>query len=204
MAVSDVTICADALIRLGEQPIASFDDGTDAATICSTVYPTLKAYVLSKHSWRFTIQKKKLTRLAAAPLNQWAYQFTLPAQRLTDGVEAVYNDDAQDAQPITNWEIKGNILFADDEEIWVDYQAPTDEDAWPGYFVEFMTVALMSRIAKAVTDQQNEADHWHLVAWGTPQENSQGGMFAEAKARNSQGSPNAVIEDYTLIDARFS
>lgn len=204
MAVTDVSLCSNALLRLGAKAISSFTDGTPRATLCSGIYPTVKNDILSRYDWNFTKTKAQLSRLTEAPLNVWSYKFTLPGDRLTDGPMAVYNSSAVGALPIKDFEIFSDGLYADDTEIYIDYtKDSTSESNWPVYFQNFVIAALMAELAYPITDQANLAKLLDEKAWGTVAEGRSGGLFAATKARNAKEDPPIVFQDFTLVDARF-
>ena len=68
MAAGDtsLSICSDALIMLGAQPISSFTEGSDAAQACDRLYPDLPDSLLSRYPWSCSYQKTQLARLATA------------------------------------------------------------------------------------------------------------------------------------------
>jgi hypothetical protein len=55
MAAGDtgVSICADALILLGAEPISSFNDGTDESNSCDRLYPDTRDSTLVMYPWSF-------------------------------------------------------------------------------------------------------------------------------------------------------
>lgn len=203
MAVTDVSICSEALLRLGDATIASFTDGTDRATLCANIYPTRKDAILSSYDWRFTVTKEQLAIETTDPINEWANAFKLPSARIIDGPIAVFNSTQVGAGTITGFEIFGDQLFTNEAVIVVDYQTIVDESKWPKYFVEFMTKVLMVELAFPITDQANLREGLFKEVFGLPNEAGMGGMFAAARARNSRESPPVPIRDFTLINARF-
>ena len=51
---TDVSICSQALLLLGANQITSFADGTAPSSICSVLYPRVKAQTLGMYPWSFT------------------------------------------------------------------------------------------------------------------------------------------------------
>jgi hypothetical protein len=78
MASSAVQLCARALIALGAQPIASFQETTPEALVCRTLYGGLRDALLSAHPWSFATAQARLPRLAAQPVADFAHAFQLP------------------------------------------------------------------------------------------------------------------------------
>ena len=204
VGTSDIKICSSALLRLGAKAISAFTDGTNRSTLCANIYPSLKEGILSQYDWRFTVSKRQLARSVDAPINKWQYKFTLPSDRLLDGPIAVFNSDNVGTLPINTFELFGGFLFANDLEIYIDYQTAVAEQVWPAYFVELMTKAMMVELAMPITDQANLRESIRREVYGTDVENGVGGMMGLARSRNAREDPPMVFADYSLINARFA
>lgn len=203
MALTDVQICANALVRLGAQPIQSFDDGTDIATFCDTIYDAKKKYLLSSYPWRFSMKFMQLSRDATAPTAQWDYQYTLPADRVQSGFPEVYTSDDTNATPIRSFDIVGNKLMTNEDEIWVKYQYNVDETLWPEYFTELMVMVMKAELAQLVTDNTQLYQEIKLEVYGTPSEGGFGGLVNIARSLDSRDNPTTYITDFSLVNARI-
>ena len=150
--------------------------------------------------------KAKLGRLTASPLNEWQYAFQLPpaVADIDGGPWAVFDSGRIHAHPINEFEIFGQQLAANRPEVWVDYKFRADETKWPGWFVELVATALAGLIAPAITDIAALAEEHNARAWGTRAENYRGGLALVAMNRNAMTSPPIQIQDFSLVDARFS
>lgn len=86
MAVTPVSICSNALLMLGDNPISSMSTGPDAesdrARLAANIWPTARDAVLRRHPWNCAIKRVILSPDAQAPAFDYAYQFTLPADWL--------------------------------------------------------------------------------------------------------------------------
>jgi hypothetical protein len=49
MALTAITLCASALIKIGAQPIASFEDGTAEGEVAKSLYPGVRDALLASH-----------------------------------------------------------------------------------------------------------------------------------------------------------
>ncbi len=204
MAAGDtsLSICSDALIMLGAQPLTSFADGSDAAQACDRLYPDLRDTIISKYPFSWSYQKVQLARLAAAPINEWAYAYQLPGDMIS-GVRALFNTSDTGARPLRQgWEIYGDQVYTDEETVYIDYQTSVDETKMPYYFVHLLRHAMAGELGMVITDQITKADYFRQLAFGTPGENGRGGLFRGAMNIDSRGQLPQVIEDYSLIDVR--
>lgn len=196
-----ISLCAQALVRLGAQPIQSFEENTDRARICSVAYPGLRDAIIAGYPWRCMMTKKELTRSATVPAGQFAYQFLIPGEALTAPSATFSNQDRK----LADHEFKqfGRHLMADFPRVWADYVTVKPESEWPAWFFDLVMSCLCAEIAFAITDQQSTADTWRAVAYGTPGDDGIGGKLAQARLVDSQGSGNVGIYSETFIDARM-
>ena len=203
MAFTAIQICSNALIRLGANPIQSFDEGTDIATICDTIYTAKKEYMMAVYPRRFTKKFAQLSRLTASPTAQWTYQFALPADRVMSGFAAVYTSANARSIPIQDYTIIGNKLMSDHPTLYVEYQAMVDEAIWAPYFVELMTLVMMDEVCFAVTDNVGLKQTIQTNLYGIPSEYGVGGVYGRAMALDSRDNPTTMVLDSVLLEARF-
>ncbi len=96
MVASVVSICSNALLLLGAQPINDLNENTDRARLASNLFEPVRDYVLQRHPWNCCTKRVALAPDLAAPAFDWAYQFTLPPDYLRalsvgeEGCEAEY------------------------------------------------------------------------------------------------------------------
>lgn len=203
--VTDISICADALIRLGAGPISNFTASDDRTVQCARIYPRQKAFLMSIYDWRFIVKKRQLARLEETPNSEFSYYYQLPSDRLTDGVIAMFEDDGQGVPPSTDFRLyAGGRIASNAQTVFIDYAANNImESAWPPYFVELVTKAMMCELAIPITDNGTLRDMLVKETFGNPAEYPNGGLVRMCRQRNSAEDPPVPIASYTLIDARF-
>ena len=205
MAAGDtsLSICSDALILLGAAPISSFTEGSDAAQACDRLYPNVRDTILSNYLWSWSVKKEQLGRLSFVPVDEWKYAYQLPGDMLS-GVIALFQSSGTGQSPVRyGWEIYGDQVYTNFEQVFIDYQGTVNESKMPPYFVELLTTALAARIAFVITDQISKADYFRALTYGSPSDSGRGGLMREAMNVDSRGKPPQVIEDYSLIDVRY-
>jgi len=148
------------------------------------------------------MDKVQLARLTAAPVNAYPYQFQLPSDLLI--LKAVYNSDSTGVNPIYNYSKQGSVILSHELELWIDYQKQVSESSFPAYFHEFIVTALSSVLAIAVTDQPELAQLYDQKAYGTVNDNRNGGLFGQAKKLDALQYPPEEVVPNDLIAARFS
>lgn len=204
MAAGDtgVSICSDALILLGAKAISSFNDGTDESSVCDRLYPDIRDSLLAMYPWSFATKKIGLAQLLDQPGSVWRYAYQLPGDRLALP-RAVYATNAIGEHPRNDYEIQGDSLLTNLTAVYIDYQYQVAEYAMPQYFVQLLKYMVAWHIAEAITEQQDKAVKWQRTAVGDPVENGRGGFFRTATNIDAQGQPVRVIDDYTLVHARY-
>jgi len=195
-----LTISSDAMIMLGASPISSFSETSDSAKVADRLYDNVRDTALQQYPWSWSIKKVKLSRLDAAPINEWKYAYALPGDILGDP-QAVFNTSSVGSSPVREWEIYGTSVFCNYESVWIDYQYPVDESRMPSYFVRMLKAALASAFAVPVTDSVSKADYFHSLAFGPPSENMRGGLMRVAMNIDG-GRPAQAIGDFPLTDVR--
>jgi hypothetical protein len=204
MAAGDtgITICSDALLMLGAKAISSFNDGTDESSVCDRLYPDIRDSTLMMYPWSFSFKKIQLARLVTAPGSVWKYAYQLPGDRLGNP-RAVYDTAAVGGTPRKDWEIQGDQLLTNLEAAFIDYQYSVGEFAMPQYFVQLLKYQVAWHIAEPITEQAEKAGFWRRMALGEPGENGRGGYFRQATQIDGANNAVKVIDDYTLITARY-
>ena len=204
MAAGDtaVSICSDALILLGAKPISSFNDGTDEANSCDRLYSDVRDTALSIYPWTFSYKKVKLARLITTPASEWRYEYQLPGDRLGNP-RALFTSNSVYTMPSKEWDIQGDKLLTNYEEVYIDYPYQTPEYSMPQYFIQLLKYMMAWHLAMPITEQETKAQYWQGVAVGGPAENGRVGFMHQAMNIDGQGQPPQVLEDYALVAARF-
>lgn len=202
MASSGVEVCSKALALIGIPAIASFDEGTDAAAACELVYESVVERLLGDNDWRFAMTKVRLSRLNETPVNEWKHAYQLPSNR--DGnLFAAFDTDAVGVVPFKDYEIFGETLLTNADDVYIDYKIRAAEEDWPPYFTSLVIYALAAHLAPSLKDSTSEADMWMRVAFGGPEDSGKGGYFRTAANVDAKASPSQRIEDFSLINARW-
>lgn len=148
-----ISICSDALVLLGGQPISSFIDGDTGSLISSQFYETTYASLLTETLWHFATKTASLARHEEAPENGWKYKFQLPEDCLY-----VVKADTR------NYEIYERDLFAQQPTMKVDYIYPVREENLPPPFVKALSFALAAQFAIPLTGNASRAEYYAQLA----------------------------------------
>ncbi len=63
MAISSIALCSRALLKLGADTLASFDEGTAEAEVAANLYPSVRDALLSAHPWSFATGQMTLANM---------------------------------------------------------------------------------------------------------------------------------------------
>lgn len=193
MANSAVSICSNALLMLGSQTIASFDEASDRARQCSNLYPTVRDYVLSAHPWNCCIKRVRLNPDVTVPAFDWALQYTLPADfaRILQvgeyGSEVDYNlefgADGSKKLLMDNSPLRLRYVFNN-----------TNEGSWTPLLVMSVTLAMRQVLAYPVTQSTSLEE---LVSKAIAP------ILKQARAIDGADQPPVTVGDFRLLNSRF-
>lgn len=182
---TDVEICSNALVRLGDAPIASLSDGTKRAIICANLYTTAKRDLLRRHPWNCCIERVLLPPLAGAPAFGWSNWFALPGDWLrtldvgTDG-----NDEYAFE--------RGRILY-NGTSLPFRYVANKTEGNWDANLTDVMIARMTADLTYPITKstslaEANKAEYRDVLR--------------TAKSIDGQENPPEEMGDSPFVDVR--
>lgn len=183
MATSKISLVSNALILLGDSPISSFTDPGAGALAGANLYESSYLSMLASHRWNFATKKVKLSRLSAAPINEYKYQFQLPTDYVT--IITTY--------PVSIYRILEDKLYSNSQVVEIDYIYRINEDKFPSYFIKPFEYYLARDLCIAVTEDLSKYDLMHRAY-----------EIEARKARyaDSQSAPQVPIQDDPYIRVR--
>ena len=188
MALSDVALCARALIRIGAAPITSFDDGTAESEIAGALFGPIRDALLSAYAWSFASGQVALSQLETAPLADYGFAFGLP----DDYLRAISAGTGRKGRGL-NYRIARGALHTNASAVVLTYVFRPEEEEFPPYFDQALIARLSAEFTIPVTENTSRAEAHFRIA---EQE------FERARQIDAQqDSPNR-IENFSLIDVR--
>ncbi|MCC9623934.1 hypothetical protein LPB41_19825 [Thalassospira sp. MA62] len=193
MALSDVALCARALVMIGAAPIASFEEDSAEAEIARLIYPTVRDGMLAGYPWRFAARGMWLAKiyeggdLDGRKDHDGRSLFALPRDFIR--LLALENGTA----PIARFELRDQAVLCDADQAFLTYVARLGEGRFPAWF----DLALISRLAAEfclpLTESSTRAEYLFKRA---------DDQFRDARLADAQQSTPHAIEDFSLISAR--
>lgn len=142
---SEASICSQALLLLGDRPIANLADEGDRAILCNQLWADTRDWVIRMHPWNSCIKRLTLSPLAAAPAFEWGYQFQLPADCLR--VLSV----GQEGEFI-RYKLEGRNILVNDSVVELRYLFRNED---PGTYdpglIEVFARAMAAKLAYPIT-----------------------------------------------------
>ncbi len=146
---SEVEICSDALLQLGESPITSFDDDSKKARLCKRFYPMTRDAVLRAYPWRCAIAFQSLNQLAGEDVITgagFAYTYQLPTDPYCLRALLINNDKT------IQWEVIKRKLVTDESTVRLKFiERVTNPGDFDSLFQDTLTCRLASLIAYPIT-----------------------------------------------------
>lgn len=189
MALSSIALCSRALLKLGTNSIASFDEGTTEAEVAANLYPPARDALLSSHPWTFATAQASLPRLSAEPVADFAYAYQLPADFLR-----VLSAGIGGRGRGIEYRIAERRLHCDTTEVNLTYVFRPQESEFPPFFDQALIARLAAEFCIPLTDSTSRSELLHRLAEDE---------FGRAKTIDSQQKTAPRIEDFTLTGARL-
>jgi hypothetical protein len=189
MSATDVSICSNALLMLGAQPINDLSEANDRARLASNLYESLRDSVLRSHPWNCAIKRVALAPDATAPAFDWTYQFTLPGDCLR--VLSVGFDGLADAHLVEDRKLLCNANPAYLRYVYRN----TNPTTWDAQLVHAMELAMAAGMAYGITQSASLRDS--LLG-----ELAQ--HMRKARSTDGQEDPPQSFQPSVLIGSRYS
>ena len=180
---TDISMCSNALLLIGHGTISSFTEGGAGAEVASNLYDSTYENLLTLHRWRFAMAKAQLARLTSTPLNEWSYAFQLPSNYLV----------VIKTNPNIDYEIYEDKLYANVQEVAIDYLFKVNETRLPPYFIKLVEFHLAAQFAIPVTDNSTKAEEYRKMYED---------QLRRAKFIDSQARPNDAVVDSPFVEVR--
>lgn len=185
-----VSICSQALMMLGKEPIADLNEGSDRAKYCANLYPMLRDWLLRKHFWNCAIKRVLLSPTTTAPAFGYSAQFPLPH----DFLRVI--EVGMPGRAVVDFQIENRMILANATSLPLRYVWRNDNEAtWDSSLVHVATVHMAALLAYPVTQSTSLRDSMQQDALRA---------LREAKSIDGQENPGETMGDeFPLIAGRY-
>ena len=187
MATSNIQICSNALLLLGQATINTFDE--DSTGLCANLWDTCRQATLRMAHWACARKRVVLAPLVESPVGtDWTYQLQLPSDWLrTIGLGDV-------TAPLAH-ENEGRRILANDSAPLLRYVYDnTDVPSWDALLTEVTTVHMAWLMAYPITGSNTKAD---ALA------SQLSSLLKLARGVNNAEAPGETWGDRPLLNSRY-
>ena len=147
MAFSKIDIATMALLKIGGEPITSFDDGTRSSQVVSNLYDSVKQSLFFTTFWNFATEKTELARLSETITDkQYKYVYQAPGDVMR--IKGVI-DNAGNLN--TDYTYEQNKIYSNLGTVVLIYIKEVSEANMPPFFSEALVSKLAYEINEGVT-----------------------------------------------------
>ena len=190
---SVVDICNSALNLLGASTISALTEDSKNARLCNQRYEPIRDRMFRSHAWNCLTKRVELAKDSAAPVVEYANQYTLPADCLR--VLKVHNGTTDSIASSIDYVVEGRKIKTNEGTVYLVYIATiTDPNEYDTYLQESISSALAADIAYAITNNATLAKNYQETA----DERLREARFVDA-TENSLG----TVESNEFTDARL-
>lgn len=150
MNYSKIDICSMALLKIGVQPISSFNQNTAQAKICSTFYESVKQRVLSSHPWTFACTNLNLSKLDQKGIPQYNYCYLLPKNILR----------VLSCNSNSSYKIMKDKLYSNDDQAILKVIEDISEQDMPPFFINLLIDNLAYEFCLPLTEDTAKAKYF--------------------------------------------
>lgn len=190
-----VSIASNALLRLGADPLSSFDeadaDGSniERARLASNLWPTVRRRVLRGSTWNCALRRILLSRDATPPPFSYAYRYLLPS----DWLRTVYV--GRTPYDRLDFKSENRYIHCDNEELPILYVFDNENPAtYDAALVDALELAMAAAMAYPVTKSTSLAAELQQITRDA---------LAQARALDGQDDPPQTFGDSPLMASRF-
>jgi hypothetical protein len=192
MPLTAVEICAAALVKVGARPIASLEEAGLEAACAKRLYPIVRDALLVAHPWSFTLAHARLDRDPGA--EPWPTSAAPSRSRPTTCARSRPASAGTRAASPTASRVPG-CSPTPTRDVVIAYQRRVDEAVFPALFVQPLVTRLAAELCVPVTEGTARAAELAQLAELE---------LRRARLLDSQQATPRRIEDFTLVEARYS
>ncbi|MFD2232768.1 hypothetical protein [Phaeospirillum tilakii] len=156
MAVSPVSLCNLALVRLGGTTIAALNEGSKESILCDLLFESSRDATLRDHPWNFATLRRTLAS-TGNPVEPWAHAYAYPVNCLF--AREIVNPRGRQAPPVP-FEVAGDgsggrVIYTDLAPAVLLYTARvTDLAACDPLFLEAFSWKLAAELAMPLANNK--------------------------------------------------
>jgi len=157
MAISNTSICNQALAMIGAKRINNLEDTTESsvqAIQCRLQFEPTRDALLRSHWWAFAQSRAQLSQDTESPDFEWDNQFILPTDILQ--AKSVYDDATVGGRASAfSYVIEGDRLLTNEGDVNLRYiRKVTDPTEFDALFVQILVLELAIKLASPLSQDK--------------------------------------------------
>ena len=190
-AITEESICNQALVALGGTAIATLTERTKNGRLCNTMYAQTRNNVLTDHIWNFAQKRIALTDLDTEP--EWTDDLmTVTYSKPTDCLKINFVNIES-----AIFKIEGDKVLSNESGLKIKYTSEiTDPTKFFSKFIEALVARLAAEMAYAVTSSRSLADSLFTIYYNKK-------LPQAISVDSQQGTPQAAKQD-DILASRIS
>jgi hypothetical protein len=154
MAITQVSICNSALVKVGADRISSIDQDVRRAILLKAVWETSLKETLRSHPWNHSIKRAELAATGTAPAFEYDYAYDLPSDYIRElGITEYPEDDDVD------YVIENGQILTDESTVYLKYIFFNEDYAsYDAAFAEALAWKIAQNVAFAMTQSAAMVD----------------------------------------------
>lgn len=153
MSLSRIALCSRALLKIGANTISSFDEGTAESEVAFNLFEGVYDHLLSLYPWSFATAQRRLARLSAQPVADFAYAYQLPS----DFLRALSVGTGASGRGVT-YRIQERRLHTDMDEVTLTYVFRPQTTELPSYFYQPLISHLAAEFCLPLTESASRGE----------------------------------------------
>ncbi len=187
--LTSLDIVNAACTLIGETPLQSMDDETDAGQSASLIYQTVLDFNLGLYVWTFAKQIRQLSKDdLTTPYSGFELVYDLPAERIENPL--YLTDDITDPdRRFSRYALVGTKVHSSADPLFAMIRFRPDPHNWSATFRSATITALASKFALSLGHDRATSESKHAEAYGTPSDNYRGGQIGAAMRTDAFTTP---------------
>jgi len=183
---SKVSICNQALVRIGVDTITSLTETSEQARLCNAIFDQSLDYLVQLFPWSFALVRASLAESTSEPLYEWSHAYQLPTDPFCLRIVSVEEDVA--------YRKEGRMIYTNNESLNIKYiKKISDINELSSAFMEAMVFYVASQLALPLTQNATLANAMEMKF-----QNS----VHKARLVDSQESPAYEFVEGSWVSAR--
>lgn len=193
MVVTDLDMVNRACARIGTEPLLSMTESTHGGEAAQLTYDSTVEFLLGNYPFSFAKVFKQLNRdTDAPPFSGYAYRFTLYPERLGPPIKVRQSLTDEDDR-FSDYIVNGDKIHSNAETLYGEFLHAAPPHHWTGPFREAFVLALASRLALALRQDEKLSAEIYAQAFGHANEAMRGGAYGAAIRADSFATPAKTL-----------